>query len=360
MIDNDGSRADRHVHSRRQPRRQPNPVVTSVLRGDRFVGRAYVVDAWYIAAPTSRSAMPRGPPSGCSTSAFPRSEVVAPLLDKLKTIKVGKTGYIFILRGNGADRGSYVMSADRKRDGENIWDAKDSDGILFIQKIVEDALSAQVGRVGEVRYPWKNPGESDARMKTARFTYFEPWDWVIASSVYEDELLAAAAEIERLNRRSNMLLALATLLAAVAAVVVWTFVSRRLTGQIRMIVCELREGTGQVVSASAQVASSAQTLSQGATEQAASLEETSASMEEMASMTRKNSEHAQTVASLMADVERAGAPTRTRRSPRWSAPMAWIQDSSRQVAKIIKTIDEHRVPDQHPRAECRCRSRPRG
>jgi methyl-accepting chemotaxis protein len=104
-------------------------------------------------------------------------------------------------------------------------------------------------------------------------------------------------------------------------------------------VSTLTEGSHQLVSAAGQVSTSSQALSQGATEQAASLEETSASMEEMASMTRQNAENSQTAASLMKDVD-AKVQGSNQALGDMVASMASIQESSRQVAKIIKTIDE--------------------
>src|SRR5262249_17494346 len=87
------------------------------------------------------------------------------------------------------------------------------------------------------------------------------------------------------------------------------------------------------------VAQSAQSLSHGATEQAASLEETSASMEEMASMTRQNAEHSETAARLMSEVDERVRHSNTLLGDMVGSMNA-IRDSSRHVAKIIKTIDE--------------------
>jgi len=102
---------------------------------------------------------------------------------------------------------------------------------------------------------------------------------------------------------------------------------------------ELRSNSETVVTASGQVASASQGLSKNATAQAASLEETSASMEEMASMTRKNAESAQQVAGLMGEVDgRVGQSSQLLSD--MVAAMAGIQQSSREVSKIIKTIDE--------------------
>jgi methyl-accepting chemotaxis protein len=117
----------------------------------------------------------------------------------------------------------------------------------------------------------------------------------------------------------------------------WT--ATQVTRQIGQETGRLSETADGVLRSASEVARASQSLSQGATEQAASLEETSASMEEMASMTRQNAENSQTAATLMAQVDgRVKASNQALGDMVTS--MASIQDSSRQVAKIIKTIDE--------------------
>src|SRR5262245_26861736 len=62
-------------------------------------------------------------------------------------------------------------------------------------------------------------------------------------------------------------------------------------------------------------------------------------MEEMASMTRRNAENSQNAAGLMGEVD-ARVKDSNQALGDMVASMASIQESSRQVAKIIKTIDE--------------------
>jgi hypothetical protein len=101
----------------------------------------------------------------------------------------------------------------------------------------------------------------------------------------------------------------------------------------------LREGAGQVASASAQVAAAAQTLSQGATEQAASLEETSASMEELGSMTAQNASNVREATRLVGDVDQKTSVA-GRALDELVTSMQSVSDSSVRVARIVKTIDE--------------------
>ena len=84
---------------------------------------------------------------------------------------------------------------------------------------------------------------------------------------------------------------------------------------------------------------SAQSIAQGASEQAASLEETSASLEEMASMTRRNADHAAQAASLVTGVARQVDDSNAAFSG-MVASMSAIRESSDKVSRIIKTIDE--------------------
>jgi methyl-accepting chemotaxis protein len=140
------------------------------------------------------------------------------------------------------------------------------------------------------------------------------------------------------SQRWLSLIAFFTALAGSGAVVAFT-IRQAIVKPIRRAIIELTETAGQVASTSGQVATASQSLSQGATEQAASLEETSASMEEVASMTNKNAENSQAAATLMGEVQ-ARVNSSNQSLGDMLAAMASIQDSSQQVAKIIKTIDE--------------------
>lgn len=108
--------------------------------------------------------------------------------DLLAGQRIGDTGYIFVLGGKGKQQGRYIVSKDATRDGENIWEAKDPAGSYFVQDIVRKALAAGDGRPTQSNvYPWQNKGEDKAKNKIAYIIYYEPWDWVIAASVYTAE-----------------------------------------------------------------------------------------------------------------------------------------------------------------------------
>ncbi len=115
------------------------------------------------------------------------------LINNISGILVGKTGYVYILN----EKGEYVLSFQRKRDGENIIRAKDAEGNLFIQEIVSLGMSLTENETAVSYYPWKNAGESDTRLKLAGYAYFPEWKWIIAPSAYQDDFLDGLKKILR-------------------------------------------------------------------------------------------------------------------------------------------------------------------
>ncbi|MBU2549621.1 MAG: methyl-accepting chemotaxis protein [Proteobacteria bacterium] len=108
---------------------------------------------------------------------------------------------------------------------------------------------------------------------------------------------------------------------------------------LRQIAGELLLASDQVAAGSREISDSSQSLSQGATEQAASLEEISSSLTEIGSQTRANAESASR-ASDLARGSRESAESGNETMKQMVAAMSEINASSREIAKIIKAIDD--------------------
>ena len=329
----DGKRAIGTFIPKSNPDGTPNPVVSTLLKGQTFRGRAFVVNKWYITAyepifDASKKVV------GALYVGVPQESVTA-LRTAIESIKCGQTGYVFILDS----KGRYVISKGGTRDGEDISKAKDANGVPFIQEICDKALETTNGEIFEQKYPWVNKGETEARMKIARCSYFKDWDWVIGASAYEDEFYESTNRLKAINAKGNVFYGTVALLSLVAATLIWFFVSRSLAGRISKVVDTLSEGSEQVFEASSQIATASQSLAQGATEQAAGLEETSSSLEEMSSMTRQNSDNADHANTLSSEAKQA-ADEGAQAMEKMSEAINGIQQSSDETSKIIKVIDE--------------------
>jgi len=173
-----------------------NPIITQIINGKSFSGRAWVVDQWYetFYSPLKDK---KGELVGMIFTGVPESMVNTSLKERIQSIKIGKSGYPYVLNAKGEDKGRYVVSFQGKRNGEMILDMKDSSGRAFIKEIVEKAISLQPGEKEMIRYPWLNQGESKPRWKQVRYLYYEPYDWVIAAGTYEEELYEMVTKVEK-------------------------------------------------------------------------------------------------------------------------------------------------------------------
>ena len=131
-----------------------------------------------------------------------------------------------------------------------------------------------------------------------------------------------------------------TLLAVGVGVgVVLVVVIHRLDAQLRQVVQELKEGSGQVQGAAGEVSASSQSLARDSSEQAAMIEETSASAEQINSMAKRNTEATRGAAAVMAEAA-ASSEQATRDVVDCVQAMQAISDSSATIAKTLGVIDK--------------------
>jgi len=232
-----------------------NPIISTILKGKVYTGLADVVNNWYMSdfKPIIDN---RGRILGMLFTGMinkPPDSLRRAVMDT----KVGKTGYIYVLGGQiPFHRGHYIISKDGKRDGENIWDSKDKDGRPYIQSIVNKAVGLKKREVAYERYPWQNIGESAPRWKVAAFTYFEPWDCVIAASVYEDDYYDAREKVEASMSQMLWVMLISGLVMLVPVIGVAFFLGNKLTKRIILITGISKEiAKGDLSSAAASVKS---------------------------------------------------------------------------------------------------------
>jgi methyl-accepting chemotaxis protein len=113
----------------------------------------------------------------------------------------------------------------------------------------------------------------------------------------------------------------------------------KMVASLNLILSQINSASSQVQSGANQISDASQSLSQGATESAASLEEITSSMTEIGSQTKTNAENSAT-ANQLAIQTREGAERGNTQMVETVSAMTSIQESSRQIAKIIKVIDD--------------------
>lgn len=160
----------------------PRIVYNSIMSESTYLGRSQIDGQWHWMGyePIKDSS---GTIIGALSVSVSEESYLEPVKETIDALKVGSTGYVYILNS----RGTYIVSENRQRDGENLWDVKDSDGRLFIQEVISKALQLDKGEYSTISYPWKNPEDPATREKLVALGYHKEIDWIIGSGIYKEE-----------------------------------------------------------------------------------------------------------------------------------------------------------------------------
>jgi len=203
-----------------------HPAYASLVENQVYTGKAHLFGRDYMTRyePFTDKA---GAVVGIYFIGFEISEPMLDLKKLIHEIKIVKTGYAYVLDSAG---NAIVHPA---LEGKNILEAKDGDG----REIIKDLVKL---KSGVVLYPWINKGlgETRPRQKIATLAYYKPWDWIIATSSYTDELYG------ELRGLRNVLLMLSVLCAFSVSVVAYLSIHKALAplGSIADVMHRIGQG----------------------------------------------------------------------------------------------------------------------
>lgn len=225
VIKKNGERAIGTYIPATNPDGSPNPVISSVKNGKTFVGRAYVVNGWYITA--YKPLYKNNELVGVLYVGIPQ-ESTTTLRDEIMKMVVGKTGYVFVID----KKGTYIISKKGKNDGVNIINIKDPNGKYIVKDFISQALKLDKGEVADSEYMWKDDNDGKIKKKKVKLVYFKKWDWIIAAGSFEYEFIESAVLIGKNAKKSNFALVLLILVSIVVTVFIWVFVANGVKKQL--------------------------------------------------------------------------------------------------------------------------------
>ncbi|AQW30111.1 Cache 3/Cache 2 fusion domain-containing protein [Ralstonia syzygii subsp. celebesensis] len=292
---------------------------------------------------------------------------LALLKDKIRSHGIGKTGGYFVIDGKaGADQGKVLIDRDQGREGKNLLDAKDADGLAWVREMIER-------KDGMLRHTLADTEGSPARERFTVFTQYPDWKLVIAGTAYVNEL-----EADLVSARNRFLLLGLALGVLLAGGLYWMLrravstplaevvsVARRVAagdlthrfsatrrdeiGQLMHaingvgdglsgIVDKVRASASTIASSTGQIAAGNVDLSARTEAQAGNLERTASSIEQLAATVRQNADsaqHAHDMVQSASQAANAGGQT----VERLVGTMSGIHATAQKIADITGIID---------------------
>ncbi len=297
-----------------------HPGYEKLIKGESYMGVASLFGRDYMTKyePIKDST---GKVIGILYVGFDFTDGLKALKEQIKSIKIGKTGYVYAVNTKEGDQFG-LFALHPTKEGENSLELKDVKGNSFIKDMIEK-------KNGIIRYSFINrqAGETTAKERVMTFNTFDDWNWLICSGVYLDEFVGKSREV------GNYLILASIIMVIVMFFLVYLTSQQMITkplkkivnftenvaqgdlthdievesgdeigqlagsmenmiGELRKVVEDVKMAAENVAGGSQELSARAEEISQGATEQAASAEEASSSMEQMASNIKQNTDNA--------------------------------------------------------------------
>lgn len=160
-----------------------SPVVKTLMTGQPYYGRAFVVSAWYITAYQ---------PILNSDNQVVGAFYVGTIETSLKQIKsfikdqkILENGYYFVLDDDG------LMVVHPTLEGKNVLEEKDTDGKQFFKDMIKNEH-------GIIEYKWKAEGSPEAVDKTAIYSHFPLMHWHLVASFNTEDVKAGIMKLRNI------------------------------------------------------------------------------------------------------------------------------------------------------------------
>ncbi len=120
-----------------------------------------------------------------SQKGLPESEAKAQALQALKNLRYNKQEYFWV---NDSRPVMIMHPINPKLDNQPMGDVKDPNGLYLFREMVRTVKASANG--GLVHYYWPKPGAEEPVSKVSYVKHFAPWDWIIGTGVYTDDVQA--------------------------------------------------------------------------------------------------------------------------------------------------------------------------
>jgi len=308
-----------------------SPVVQTVLKGETFVGRAFVVNRFYITAyaPLKDDS---GQVIGILYVGTPDSVGTEPVLNQINRSEYGQTGRYFAMHTQGDKPGQMIAGS--------VFHDLDIDNVApeIMGSLANKAAKLKTGsNIIDTLSVTDNSGVKHRQLVV--MSYFPAWDWAYGVSIDQDEALDVATHISTSVSQTTLLSVIVTAISGIIAALVFLLTATRISKKLRMTTDHLSQISRESATAAQELSRSNNQFAEGASNQAAEVQQTSAALQEVSAQAEQNTAKADQAADIATDT-RTSADESAEHMKAMSQAMDRIKSSSSEISAIIKTIDE--------------------
>ncbi len=199
-----------------------NPVIESIVAAKPYTGIAYVVDSWY--AVQYQPILDANKKVIGMLFTGQKQESAAALRQAIEKSVIGKQGRVIALGSSGDKKGKVFISTGAELDGKVVSEGNSPYAAAYAN-IVEDAPKLADGEIGTLTFTDKDGNQSIK--KTVTYSYFKPWDWIIAVEADHRDFMATETALNKGMKNMTVWFALAGLLLAVVVTVFMVIMVQR-------------------------------------------------------------------------------------------------------------------------------------
>jgi len=303
------------------------------------------------------------------SGAMSKEEAQKAAMQRVKNMRYGTDGYFSISNSSSV---TIMHPIKPELNGKDLSTFKDPNGTLVFVNISKAGAKTD----GDfVSYVWPKVGSPDPVPKTSYVLRYEPWDWIVTTGVYVDDINAAfmrslyeaaaiftgiaivliglvvlnnrsilrtiggdpgdAAEIANRISDGDLTLSIHTAPGDTSSLV---YAFKRMRDSLTHTIANIKSSADTIATASSEIASGNLDLSSRTEQQAGSIEETASAMEELTSTVKQNADNARQANQLAVSASevavQGGAVV-----GQVVDTMGSINDSSRKIVDIISVID---------------------
>lgn len=172
-----------------------------------------------------------------SSGKYSKEEGMKLAADKIRELRYGEDGYFWVDQSDGVN----VVLLGNDTEGTNRMDTKDVTGYGMVEDFITNAVE-KGSYYCDYQYP--KEGGTEPMPKRAYTQYYEPFDWVVGTGNYidniDEQVAESTKEADTYTRRKIMIFVIACILFAIVIILFLVYLILNITKPLKVVGIDLK------------------------------------------------------------------------------------------------------------------------